>query len=38
LVLVPRAPAADAPFAALQDAVREVLAQAGVFRPSGEDS
>lgn len=38
LVLVPRAPAADAPFAALQDALHALLVQAGVVRPSGEDS
>ncbi len=38
LVLVPRAPAARAPFEALRTAVRGLLAQAGVVRADGEES
>ncbi len=38
LVLVPRPPAAGAPFAALRTAVRDLLVQAGVVRANGEES
>jgi len=36
VVLVPRVPAADAPFPALREAVRDLLMQAGVVRGAGE--
>ncbi|OLD53501.1 MAG: ribonuclease P protein component [Armatimonadetes bacterium 13_1_40CM_3_65_7] len=36
VVLVPRIPAADAPFTALREAVRGLLRQAGVVRGAGE--
>lgn len=38
VVLVPRLPAADAPFTVLRAAVRDLLLQAGVARSAGEDA